>query len=290
MFAEFCNDNNHAFPPCIERRSAVIADFLCDKAERSERPESTLTAIMAALGHFFQTLDSNPLPVWLHNLKHALIKACSTKAKGRTPIMPTDTLNNLFESWADNELLSIKRLRQKCVSLLALCGMCRPSDLIRFKRNDITFNEDKSVTIVYFGIKNDKNRKGFEIRLRPASNAKLDPVACLKSYLGVTKALVADDGPTFLSLIPPHDGLSVASISDILRETIKGAGLSDKKFTPRAFRPTGASASIKAGNDPEVTRQIGRWRSRDVFYESYVYPLAHDSFTDNLLNTGTFSV
>ena len=108
---------------------------------------------MASLGHFYETLDSNPLPVWLHNLKHALIKTCSTKAKGRTPIMPTSALNTLFGSWADNELLSIKKLRQKCVSLLALAGMCRPSDLTKFKRNDIIFNNDGSVTIMYFGIK-----------------------------------------------------------------------------------------------------------------------------------------
>ena len=58
-----------------------------------------------------------------------------------------------------------------------------------------------------------------------------------------------------------------------------------------AFPPStaqrSASASIKAGNDPEVTRQIGRWRSREVFYNSYVYPLARDSFTDNLLSTET---
>ncbi|KAK3759320.1 hypothetical protein RRG08_012255 [Elysia crispata] len=146
---------------------------------------------------------------------------------------------------------------------------------------------------MYFGIKNDKNRKGFELlRIRRdsfpdfASGTQLG-VACLKSYLSITRSLAHDDGPTFLSLIPPHDGLSAAGVSDILRETIRDAGLDEKKFTPRSFRPTGASASIKAGNDPEVTRQIGRWRSREVFFNSYVYPLARDSFTDSLLSTET---
>ncbi|KAK3778993.1 hypothetical protein RRG08_034251 [Elysia crispata] len=99
---------------------------------------------------------------------------------------------------------------------------------------------------MYFGIKNDKNRKGFEVRLQPASTEKLDPVACLKSYLSITRSLAHDDGPTFLSLIPSHDGLSAAGVSDILRETIRDAGLDEKKFTPRSFRPTGASASKQA--------------------------------------------
>ena len=121
MFADFCKKYNYAFPPSTAQRSAIIADFLCEKAESSERPESMLTAIMASLGHFYQTLDSNPLPVWLHNLNHALIKTCSTKAKDRTPIMPTSALNTLFGSWADNELLSIKKLRQKMRFVACTC-------------------------------------------------------------------------------------------------------------------------------------------------------------------------
>ena len=286
MFADFCCKNNHKFPPESENRSAIIAEFLCEKAESSDRPESMLTAILAALGHFFQTKDSNPLPVWLHNLKHALIKSCSTRAKGRTPIMPTSVLTNFFEGWAHNDLLTLKKLRQKCISLFALCAMCRPSDLARLTRNCVTFNEDSSVTVTFFGLKNDKNRKGFEVRLQPAAEEKRDPIACLKLYLDQTESLTHSDGPAFLSLVPPYDGLSVTGISAVLSETIKQAGLSDK-FTPRSFRPTGATASIKAGNDSEVTRQIGRWKTREIFYDAYVYPLSHSSFTDNLLGADT---
>ena len=87
--------------------------FLCEKAENSDRPEFILTGIMAAPGHFYQVSGSNELPVWLHNLKHALTKTCSTKAKGRTPIMPVTELNALFDSCADNEFLYMKKLRQK---------------------------------------------------------------------------------------------------------------------------------------------------------------------------------
>ena len=287
MLSEFCKENEYDFPPNVAENSGVIADFLCEKTENSDRPESMLTAIMAALGHFYQVSGLNPLPIWLHNLKHALIKTCSTKAKGRTPIMPITELNALFDSWADNELLPMKKLPQKCVLLLALAAMCRPSDLTKFRRNDVKFNSDGSLTIVYFGIKNDLNRKGFEIRIQPAGNKRLDPVTCSQAYIDKTRSITCAEGPAFLSLIPPHEGLSAAGIFDILRDTIREAGLGVKKFTPRCFRPTGAAASIRAGNDPEVTRQLGRWKTREVFYDSYVYPLAHATFTGQLLPATT---
>ena len=164
----------------------------------------------------------------------------------------------------------MNKLRQKCVSLLALAAMCRPSDLTKFKRNDVKFNSDGSLTIVYFGIKNDLNRKGFEIRIQTAGNKKLNPVTCLHAYIDKTRSITGAEGPTFISLISPHEGLSAAGISDILRDTIRETGLDVKKFTPRCFRPTGATASIRAGNDPEVTRQLARWKTHEVFYDSYV--------------------
>ena len=52
MFSEFCKENEYDFPPNVDQNSGLIADFLCKTAENSDRPESMLTAIMAALGHF----------------------------------------------------------------------------------------------------------------------------------------------------------------------------------------------------------------------------------------------
>ena len=101
-----------------------------------------------------------------------------------------------------------------------------------------------------------------------------------------TEQLTDVNGPLFLSLKPPYEGLGVASISSILSDTIKEAGLS-VRYTPRSFRTTGASAAIIAGNDPEVTRQIGRWKTREVFYDSYVYPLSEKSFTDKMFTANT---
>ncbi len=278
MFYEFCVENQYTMPNDLCKGSAIVAEFMCFKAEKSERPESMLTSILAALAAF----NSGPLPKYLHNLKQALIKECTKRPKGRTPVMTVKPFVDMFEQWGENSSLTLKQLRQKCMTLMALCIMCRPSDLI-LHRDKIMFNVDGTVTFMFFGIKNDTDRKGFEVRLQPARNKKCDPVECLNEYINRTEHLTRADGPLFLSLRPPHGAISIAVVTEELRNSIEQAGLDTKVYTPRCFRPSGATAAIKAGNDPELTRQLGRWKTRDVFYDNYVYPLPEKTFTDNIL-------
>ena len=77
----------------------------------------------------------------------------------------------MFESWPENEVLSNKDLSLKCITLVALNFMTRPSDLasrvvvfdpmsgrycqVLFKKNRVLFNKDGSVTMISFGMKND---------------------------------------------------------------------------------------------------------------------------------------
>ena len=165
---------------------------------------------------------------------------------------------DMFEQWGRNDRLTLKQLRQKCMTLMALCIMCRPSDLI-LNRNRITFNGDGTVTFMFFGIKNDIDRKGFEVRLQPSHNEICDPITCLKEYMHRTKHLTQDNGPLFLSLRPPHGGSKCCScFRGIKKNSIAQAGFDTKVYTPRCFRPSGATAAVQTGNDPEITQQLGR--------------------------------
>ena len=81
-------------------------------------------------------------------------------------------------------------------------GMATPSDLaplgkifdptsneaepVVLRANQVQFNVDGSLTITFFGIKNDAHRTGFEIRIPEADNAKVDPVKTLKDYMDRT--------------------------------------------------------------------------------------------------------
>ena len=109
--------------------------------------------------------------------------------------MPTQPFVDTFGQWPDNEQLSTERLRLKCISLLALCLMLRPSDLApkaacirsgelkNLRLDRIQFLQDGSASIYLHGIKNDYKCDGFRVYLMPASVGKVCPVAALREYL-----------------------------------------------------------------------------------------------------------
>ena len=176
----------YSFPPPFHDVSALISSFMKLRSDLSERPESMLRSIQAALTHFFAAAwDSNPFDADFKNFVTALIKVRTKHASGRTKVMPIKRITDLFCKWSENHELSIKHLRQKTIALLSLSMMARPSDLapaMGFHRNQMRFSEDNSVVITLCGIKNDSDRHGFEIKIDKASNPKVDPVACLKNY------------------------------------------------------------------------------------------------------------
>ncbi|GFN95918.1 reverse transcriptase/ribonuclease h/methyltransferase [Plakobranchus ocellatus] len=218
----------------------------------------------------------------------ALIKADTKRPAGRTKVMPTNNFVKLFKNWGANENLSLRRLRQKAVTLLALTAMCRPSDLAPrtgFMRDQIRFNDDGSMTVLFYGIKNDTDRHGFEVRIGRSECALTDPVLCLKDYIRRTNQNITarQNKPVFITLLPPFKALSAQSVGTILRQSIADAGL-DESFTPRCFRPTGATAAVVGGVEPPVARSLGRWKSEEVFASRYVYPLSTKSATDSILD------
>lgn len=300
-FQEFCVSRDCEFPPVGPGNAAILADFLCAVADRCDRPESQLKCTMAAIGHLYAAIHvSNPISVELVNLSTALVKSGTNKPVTRTKVMPSESFEKLFLSWPENEELQVNKLRQKAVTLCALVCMTRPSDLaplakmfnvdtqeatpVLFTTDRLEFHEDGSMTVSFFGIKNDTDRKGFEVRIPPHSNAKLDPVRTIQTYIDKTSHQRLPGGPVFIGLKRPYAALRSGSISEILKRSIKDAGLQDQGFTARSFRPTGATAAVRSEVDPGTVRQIGRWKSEKVFYEHYVYPNAPDKYCDKVVS------
>ena len=88
----------------------------------------------------------------------------------------------------------------------------------------------------------------------------------------------------FITLTSPYNALTPRGVAKCLSESIKEAGLGDE-FTPQSFRPSAPSAAIFSGCDPDLTRQIGRWKTPEVFYEHYVYPMSKGDFTDKIFQS-----
>ena len=111
-FQNFCASNNFSFPPCETQRSAIIAEFLLFKAKQSQRPESMLRSVRAALTHYFNVIGTpEPFCKLLRNINTALVKTETNKPTGRTPIMPLKPFIDMFLGWPENDKLSMGDLR-----------------------------------------------------------------------------------------------------------------------------------------------------------------------------------
>ena len=291
----FCMKKDIVFPPV---QSCDIADYLCHVAKKSDRPKSSLNSTMSALSALYHVLElPNPCNFHVKSLYTALIKTHTKKARVRTKVMPIEPFHVLFKSWKSNHELSIKFLRLKCISLLAFAYMLRPSDiapksvsydsdsdsfsLFVFSRSQVIFSDDGSLTITFFAIKNDGSRDGFDVTIPPCDDIMLDPVCALKDYMCRTSNFVdGDSSPVFVSLNKPFKAISAATVGSILAESIALAGLDSSVFTPKCFRPSGATRAVDNGFEPDKVRRIGRWKTSSVFFEHYVFDKTPDQFSN----------
>ena len=295
-----CTSLDIQFPP---QDTSIIADFLCGIASASDRPKSVLNSTTAALTCLYSAMDTyNPIhSPDISKLVTALIKSQTLAPRIKTPVMPVQSFSKLFASWNTNDMLTIKDLRLKAITLMALAFMLRPSDIapravtmldtqesfshLTFTQQHVTFHDDGSMTITFHGIKNDYHRDGFVITMPPGSNSNLDPAHTLKQYMSrtATHRLTSPDGAVFLTLHRPYHAISSTTIAGVLAESIKLAGLGDQGFSAKSFRPTAATHAVASGCDSNIARQIGRWKSHSVFEEHYVHTVIPCDFIDKLV-------
>ena len=282
-----CIDNNIVFPP-VQADSALFAEFFSAIAERSSRPESVLKTASAAVSCLFQAMNTpNPCDSYpIRKMITGLVKAETSAPAKKTPVMPCAPFLKLFREWKNP--LSIKQLRLRAITLLALCIMARPSDLAPRAQNftlttdQVLFHEDGSMSITLVGTKNDKDRKRFQVNIPGGSDGVCDPVRALKEYIKSTTEFRQKGGPLFISLKKPFISMQAAGINQVLKEAIQLSGL--EGYTPRSFRATGATAAMHAETEPGTAMSIGRWRSEEVFRAHYVHPRVQSSYTDKVLS------
>ena len=291
-----CLKMNSQFPP---NNTAVLAECLISISSDSDRPASVIKCTTAALGNVYAALDQENLTEYenIRRLITALIKSSTFQPRKKSAVMPILNFNELFKSW-NNETISIKELRMKSISLLALVMMLRPSDLapnaiycdenghfckFQFTENQLLFKEDGVMVVAIHGNKNDHDRSGFTVEVAPASDVRLCPVEAVRCYLRRTRSCRTPDGPVFISLRQPYGGLSAEAIRQVLNESIAAAGLPRHLYSAKCFRPTGATQAVACGFDPNIVQRIGRWKTTSVFFEHYVHSKVPVNYSDNVL-------
>ena len=155
------------FPPT---HTCYLADFLCSICDNSDRPRSILNTALAALSHVYRTLEQQDLTKDAHivRLTTALVKSQTVRPMKKSTVLPVDRFTEMFRSWGSNDSLSLKHLRLKAITLLALALMLRPSDeapkatifhantgdiqTVPFTTDMLEFRAD-GVNVTFFGIK-----------------------------------------------------------------------------------------------------------------------------------------
>ena len=298
-FYNFCSSQGLSFPP---EDSASIASYMCNLADKSQRPQAVLKTTRVALQHLYKALDL-PSPLdseELTLLQSALVKSGKTLPMSRSKVMPIAPFRQLFLSWEPNDELPIKQLRLKSLTLLALTLMLRPSDIAPksvtynpisgqlvpqlFSTRYITFHDNGSASIIFHGIKNDTTICGFEVLLPCDENARLDPVSALKSYITRTDIhRPYPEAPAFLTLQPPFRAIRASTVANLMEEAIRIAGLGNQGYSAKTFRPTGATAAIDSGKHPDIVMKTSRWKTASVFRDHYVHSQPPADFTHDVL-------
>ena len=150
-------------------------------------------------------------------------------------------------------------MRLKCICLLAIVTMLRPSDIapkavmiddlgnihnFSFTYDQLHFYENGSMSIIIHGNKNDSKRHGFIVDVAPSSVENICPVRTMKCYLDRTQKFWGEYGPVFMSLNNPYGALSSQAITNILNESISLVGLPRNLYSAKSFRPSGATKAV----------------------------------------------
>lgn len=295
----YCLDQGCLNFPYIDQ--GTLVGFLCSLADKSDRPQSQLKCALAAMSHLFQAYEIPDLSnlMTVRHMMTALVKSGTVKGRQRSRVLPIKPFTDMFSSWPENELLDIRRLRLKCITLLALAMMLRPSDIapkaqlfhaetkessqVVLSVDDIKFESDGTASVFLHGTKNDTDRSGFKVVVPQATNMKVDPVDALRVYISKTNLIRPESGAVFLPLRPPYKAITHSTVASVLNEAIGMAGLDTTKFKAKDFRPTGATVQVANGFDPNVVMKMGRWKTSSVFFEHYVHSQTPSTYTDALL-------
>ncbi len=177
----------------------------------------------------------------IHRLSQSLLKSSTSISLAKSHLMPAKNFIKLFKSWTDNNMLDIKRLRLKALTLFALVGMLGPRILLLkrsnlmhshcqqtsfFSTDHIVFNDNGSMSITLYGFKNDTSRSGFEVTVPDIEDEQCHPVRTLRMYIDITRIYrPCVTLLVFLTLKAPYKMLEASSIANILVESIVLANL-----------------------------------------------------------------
>ncbi|CAD6227234.1 GSCOCG00006045001-RA-CDS [Cotesia congregata] len=196
-------------------------------------------------------------------------------------------LDNL-SSWFPLDSLSLKKLTEKLVVLLALGTAHRAQTLSLIKISNINTLETRIEIRISDRIKISKKGKVQPVLKIPFFREK--PELCiantLNRYLEVTKDKRNGNDSLFISYQSPFKEVKSETISRWIRSALVDLGV-DKKFTAHSTRHASTSKAFEKGVSIEEIKKVAGWSGHSqTFAKFYQQPirLRIDSFASTVLN------
>lgn len=179
---------------------------------------------------------------------------------------------NLFNSWPENENLSLQQLTYKTIGLLALTTAQRVQSLVSIRVDNIFWEEN--VKIVFdVVLKTTKPNHSNPVLVLPTyvANKKHCVASALKKYVNVTEVFRQHHNTKqlLLGITKPHKPVCSQTVSNWLVTLLKLSGIDTTKYKGHSFRHSSSSAAASRGVSTDVIMSSVGWSSVQTFAKFY---------------------
>lgn len=177
----------------------------------------------------------------------------------------------LFNSWPDNNLISLKQLTWKLNMLLLLVSSQRGQTILNLTVKNMSLSRDFAVFRMDKLLKH--NRLGDPLDTiyfqSYPNNPKLCVVRTLKTYLSVVGPHRKGKKQLLLSVQAPYHEIKRDTIARWTVDTLEAAGIDTAKYKAHSTRGASASATRSSGVRINLIMKHAGWRCEDSFARHY---------------------
>ncbi|XP_034944884.1 uncharacterized protein [Chelonus insularis] len=281
------------YPGCRE----VISQALLSKGMPREAVETSLASLADSTSkNYNSTLklwwkwnegNGNPYEVSVEKILkflaerfsdgigHSAINSGASKIRpGRPKYESTwdvDPVLARLETWAPITELSLKKLTEKSLVLLALGTAHRCQTLALIKISNINIEESEIEIRISDKIKTSRPGAPQPVLRLPffLNKPELCIARTLNQYISVTKDLREGTDSLFIALNKPHKAVKSETIARWIRTALESLG-DDKRFTAHSTRHASTSRAQKRSVSIDEIKKVAGWsRNSEVFADFY---------------------
>jgi integrase len=188
---------------------------------------------------------------------------------------------SLIRSWGRNHDLSLTRLFQKTLTLLALSSACRVSELAALSRHIVVRPREWVFSLVKLKKNSSQKRASLQVEISMFEDQLLCPIESLKLYLERTHLLWPAASTIFITLTKPFRQSRPNTLAGHLKRVLQMAGID---CTAHSFRAASTSKALARGVSIEEILGRATWANASTFAKFYCRPIAtHQAFSDAVL-------